>query len=243
MLFFLMNPVVMHGGLLVAAAAIPAVFLMIKVYRSDRLEKESPYLIKKLIWAGLFSVLLALVEETVLSFILGIFVPVESPLYNIIMFFVIVAFSEETSKYLFMYRKTWKNPEFNCQYDGVVYAVITSLSFALFENITYVVSYGLGTALIRAVTAIPGHASFGVFMGVFYGIAKRCDYRGNKSGASFFKCMAILVPALLHGAYDYIATMEAESGDWSFLVFIIIMFIISYILIGKQAKKDRPIIY
>ena len=243
MLFFLMNPVVMHGGLLVAAAAIPAVFLMIKVYRSDRLEKESPYLIKKLIWAGLFSVLLALVEETVLSFILGLFVPVESPLYNIIMFFVIVAFSEETSKYLFMYRKTWKNPEFNCQYDGVVYAVITSLSFALFENITYVVSYGLGTALIRAVTAIPGHASFGVFMGVFYGIAKRCDYRGNKSGASFFRCMAILVPALLHGAYDYIATMEAESGDWSFLVFIIIMFIISYILIGKQAKKDRPINY
>ena len=161
-----MNPVVMHGGLLVAAAAIPAVFLMIKVYRSDRLEKESPYLIKKLIWAGLFSVLLALVEETVLSFILGLFVPVESPLYNIIMFFVIVAFSEETSKYLFMYRKTWRNPEFNCQYDGVVYAVITSLSFALFENITYVVSYGLGTALIRAVTAIPGHASFGVFMGV-----------------------------------------------------------------------------
>ena len=238
-----MNPIVMHGGLLIAAAAIPAVFLMIKVYRSDRLEKESPYLIKKLIWAGLFSVLLALVEETVLSFILGLFVPVESPLYNIIMFFVIVAFSEETSKYLFMYRKTWRNPEFNCQYDGVVYAVITSLSFALFENITYVVSYGLGTALIRAVTAIPGHASFGVFMGVFYGIAKRCDYRGNKSGASFFKCMAILVPALLHGAYDYIATMEAESGDWSFLVFIIIMFIISYILIGKQAKKDRPIIY
>ena len=243
MLFFLMNPVVMHGGLLVAAAAIPAVFLMIKVYRSDRLEKESPYLIKKLIWAGLFSVLLALVEETVLSFILGLFVPVESPLYNIIMFFVIVAFSEETSKYLFMYRKTWRNPEFNCQYDGVVYAVITSLSFALFENITYVISYGFGTALIRAVTAIPGHACFGVFMGVFYGIAKRCDYRRNTSGASFFRCMAILVPALLHGAYDYIATMDVEGDDWSFIVFIIIMFVISYILIGKQAKKDRPIIY
>jgi RsiW-degrading membrane proteinase PrsW (M82 family) len=243
MLFFLMNPVVMHGGLLVAAAAIPAVFLMIKVYRSDRLEKESPYLIKKLIWAGLFSVLLALVEETVLSFILGLFVPVESPLYNIIMFFVIVAFSEETSKFLFMYRKTWRNPEFNCQYDGVVYAVITSLSFALFENITYVFSYGFGTAVIRAVTAIPGHACFGVFMGVFYGIAKRCDYRRSVSGSSFFRYMAILVPALLHGAYDYIATMEADSGDWSFLVFIIIMFIISYILIGKQAKKDRPINY
>lgn len=242
MLFFLLQPTVMYSGMLIAAAAVPAIFLMVKVYRSDRLERESPYLIKKLIWAGLFSVLLALVEETVLSFILGIFVPVESPLYNIIMFFVIVAFSEETSKFLFMYRKTWRNPEFNCQYDGVVYAVITSLSFALFENITYVFSYGFGTAVIRAVTAIPGHACFGVFMGVFYGIAKRCDYRRSVSGSSFFRYMAILVPALLHGAYDYIATMDVEGDDWTFVVFIIIMFIISYILIGKQAKKDRPII-
>ena len=241
MLFFLMQPKVMYNGLLVAAAALPAVFLMIRVYRSDRLEKESPYLIRKLILAGLL-VLLALVEEAVLMFILGLFVSAESPLYNVIMFFVIVAFAEETSKYLFMYRRTWRNPEFNCQYDGVVYAVITALSFALFENITYVVSYGIGTALIRAVTAIPGHASFGVFMGVFYGISKRCDYRGNKSGASFFKCMAIVVPALLHGAYDYIATMDVEGDDWTFIVFIIIMFIISYVLIGNQAKKDRPII-
>ena len=80
MLFFLLQPTVMYSGMLIAAAAVPAIFLMVKVYRSDRLERESPYLIKKLIWAGLFSVLLALVEETVLSFILGIFVPVESPL-------------------------------------------------------------------------------------------------------------------------------------------------------------------
>ena len=243
MLYFLLQPAVMYNGMLVGAAAIPAVFLMIRVYRSDRLERESPYLIRKLILAGLLSVLLAIVEELVLSFILGLFVPVESPLYNVIMFFVIVAFSEETSKFLFMYRKTWRNPEFNCQYDGVVYAVITSLSFALFENITYVVTSGFGTALIRAVTAIPGHACFGVFMGVFYGIAKRCDYRRSVSGSSFFRYMAILVPALLHGAYDYIATMEAESGSWGFIVFIVIMFVISYILIGRQAKKDRPIIY
>ena len=243
MLYFLLQPTVMYNGMLVAAAAIPAVFLMIKVYRSDKLEKESPYLIRKLILAGFLAVLLAIVEESILSFILNLLVPETSPLYNIIMFFVIVAFSEETSKYLFMYRKTWNNPEFNCQYDGVVYAVITSLSFALWENISYVFMYGFGVAIIRALTAIPGHACFGVFMGVFYGIAKRCDYRRSVSGSSFFRYLAILVPALLHGAYDYIATMEEQNGDWTFVVFVVIMFVISYILIGKQAKKDRPIIY
>ena len=243
MLYFLLQPTVMSNGMLVAAAAIPAVFLMIKVYRSDRLEKESPYLIRKLILAGFLAVLLAIVEETILSLILNLLVPETSPLYNIIMFFVIVAFSEETSKYLFMSRRTWNNPEFNCQYDGVVYAVITSLSFALWENISYVFMYGFGVAIIRAITAIPGHACFGVFMGVFYGIAKRCDYRRSVSGSSFFRYLAILIPALLHGAYDYIATMEEQEGGWTFVVFVVIMFVISFVLIGRQAKKDRPIIY
>ena len=243
MLFFLLQPTVLYNGMLVAAAAIPAIFLMVKVYRSDRLEKESPFLIRKLIWAGLFSVLLAVVEELILMLILGIFVPVESPLYNVIMFFGIVGFAEETSKYLFMYLRTWKNPEFNCQYDGVVYAVITSLSFALFENITYVFGSGFSVAAIRAITAIPGHACFGVFMGVFYGVAKRSQYRGDTTGVSLFNVLSILVPALLHGAYDYIATMEQQSSDWSFIVFVVIMFVVSFVLIGRQAKKDRPIIY
>ena len=241
MLYFLMQPIMMYNGILMAAAAIPAIFLMIRVYRSDKLEKESPGLILKLILAGFLAVILAIIEESVLSFILGLFVSEESPLYNIIMFFVIVAFSEETSKYIFMRIFTWKNPEFNCQYDGVVYAVITSLSFALWENISYVFMFGFGVAVIRAITAIPGHACFGVFMGVFYGIAKRCDNRRSVSGSSFFRYLAIVVPALLHGAYDYIATMEEQNGDWTFVVFVAIMFIISFILIGRQAKKDRPI--
>ena len=242
MFYFLVAPYLVYNGILIAAAVIPAIFLMVKVYRSDKLERESPYMIWTLIKAGILSSLLALVEERVLSAILGLVVPYESPLYNIILYFGIVAFAEESSKYFFMKRQTWSSWEFNCQYDGVVYAVFVSLGFALWENISYVMMYGFGTAIVRAVTAIPGHACFGVFMGVFYGIAKRCDYRRSVSGSSFFRYMAILVPALLHGAYDYIATMDVEGDDWTFIVFIIIMFIISYILIGKQAKKDRPII-
>ena len=88
-------------------------------------------------------------------------------LYQIILYFVIVAIAEESSKYFFLKKRTWNNPEFNCQYDGVVYAVFVSLGFALWENINYVLSYGFSTAIVRAITAIPGHACFGVFMGVF----------------------------------------------------------------------------
>ena len=241
MFYFLAAPYLVYNGVLIAAAVIPAIFLMVKVYRSDRLEKESPYLIWNLVKAGIGSALLALVEERILSAILDLTVPYDSPLYNVILYFGIVAFAEESSKYLLMKRRTWGNPEFNCQYDGVVYAVFVSLGFALWENISYVMMYGFGTALVRAITAIPGHACFGVFMGIFYGIAKKYDYRGQYAESAIFRGMALLIPALLHGAYDYIATTDAENGTLSFIGFIVIMFIVSFLMVGRAAKEDRPI--
>ena len=241
MFYFLVAPYLVYNGILIAAAVIPAVFLMIKVYRSDKLEKESPYMLWNLIRAGVLSALLALVEERILSFVLDMTVSNKSPLYNIILYFGIVAFAEESSKYLFMKKQTWRNPEFNCQYDGVVYAVFVSLGFALWENISYVMMYGFGTAIVRAVTAIPGHACFGVFMGIFYGIAKRLDYRGEIAPSKIMRIFAVLVPALLHGAYDYIATMNTQEGNGYFIVFVLIMFTVSFILIGKTSRADRPI--
>ena len=50
---------------------------------------------------------------------------------------------------------------------GKVYAVFVSLGFALWENISYVLHFGFQTAIVRSLTAIPGHACFGVFMGAF----------------------------------------------------------------------------
>ncbi len=241
MFYFLVAPYLVYHGILIASAIIPAVFLMIKVYRSDKLERESPYLIWHLIRAGVLSALLALVEERILSVLLDATVPVDSPLYDIILYFGIVAFAEESSKYLFMKKETWKSWEFNCQFDGVVYAVFVSLGFALWENISYVMMYGFGTALVRAVTAIPGHACFGVFMGIFYGIAKRLDYRGENLASKLMRFLALVLPALLHGAYDYIATMETEEGSGYFIGFVLILFVVSFLLVGKTAKEDKVI--
>ena len=43
----------------------------------------------------------------------------------------------------------WRDPNFNYRFDGIVYAVFVSLGFAAFENISYVVGYGLTTAVAR----------------------------------------------------------------------------------------------
>lgn len=239
MLYFLLQPLIIYHWLLIIAAAIPAIVLFVKVYKSDRLEKESPTLLWSLVTGGILSTLLAMIEETVGQWILNSALPEGGLLYDVIMYFVIVAIAEETSKYIFLKNRTWNNPEFNCTYDGVVYAVFTSLGFALWENISYVLNFGFSTALVRAVTAIPGHASFGVFMGVFYGLAKKTERQGNAGKSKTLRFLGILLSVLMHGAYDFIATRDSVDGTVWFLPFVIILFVVAYTLVNKASKNDE----
>jgi len=241
MFYYLLRPILVYNGILIAAAVVPAFFLMLWVYRSDRLEKESPMLLRRLVVSGVLASLAALVAERVLSVLLNWTVPVDSKIHGLLLYFGIVAFSEEGAKYFFLRRSTWQHPSFDCQYDGVVYAVFVSLGFALWENISYVLTYGFSTALVRAVTAIPGHACFGVFMGVFYGIARKYENGLQPTAARTFRVLALLVPALLHGAYDYIATLESLQEGWFFALFVVILFAVSFLLVGHTARRDRYI--
>ena len=55
MFYYLVRPIVYYNYLLIAAAVIPAITLMIRVYQSDHLEKESPALLYTLVRAGVLS--------------------------------------------------------------------------------------------------------------------------------------------------------------------------------------------
>ena len=239
MFFWLISPFLVYRWLLIAAAVIPAIVLLVKVYRADKLEREPPVLIWSLVIMGIISTFFALVSEKVFGLLLGALVQQTSPAYNVILYFVVVAVSEELAKYVLLKKRTWNHPEFNCMYDGVVYATAVSLGFALWENISYVTMYGFSTALIRAVTAVPGHACFGVFMGVFYSLAKGCDYAGQVEKSKLFRILAVVIPVLLHGAYDYIASMETADFSWTFIIFVVAMFAVSFILVNRMSKNDR----
>ena len=230
-----------YNVILVAAAVIPAVLLMLRVYRSDRLEKESGYHLRRLAVGGVLASLIAMVAEKLLSLLLAAVVGQGTGLYNVLLYFGVVAFSEEGAKYFMLKRRSWNSPEFNCLYDGVVYAVFVALGFALWENISYVMTYGFGTALVRAVTAIPGHACFGVFMGVFYVLAKMHERMGNDGTSRGYRALAVIVPALIHGAYDYIATAETNGFNWYFIIFIAALFALSFVLVSRMAKRDKYI--
>jgi RsiW-degrading membrane proteinase PrsW (M82 family) len=237
--YYLLPALASYNIFLVIAAVIPALFLMIRAYKSDRLEKEPPALLWRLAIAGVLASLIALVVERVLGYVLNAAVAQDSKLYDVLLYFVVVAFGEEGAKYFMLRRRTWRSPEFNCQYDGVVYALFVSLGFGLWENISYVMTYGLSTAIIRAITAIPGHACFGVFMGAFYGMAKRRYNEDDPGSSKALRILAVLLPALLHGAYDYIAS--TDGSIWGFIAYIVVLFIVSFVLIGRMAKNDKYI--
>ncbi len=235
MLIFSTKPI------LTAAAVIPAIVLLVKIYKADKLDKEPLGLLIALVFWGAVSTTLAVFTEEVGTGILDTLWPEDSLLYRLLMYFVVVGLSEEGFKYLLLKRHTWRSAAFNCQFDGVVYATAVSLGFALWENIGYVAMYGMGTALVRAVTAVPGHACFGVFMGAFYGMAKRYSNYGCEAQSKRCRHLAVLLPTVLHGFYDFIATSESRFSEWAFLLFVIVLFLITSRMVKDLSREDRYI--
>lgn len=238
-MFFLLG-----GGtyILIAAAVIPAIFLVRYVYKADKLEKEPTNLIARTVLFGVISTYLAMVLELLGEKIMGGMYFKSQAAFYLFEFFVVVGPAEELAKYLAFRFAIWKNKEFNCQFDGIVYCVAAALGFALWENIKYVFAYGFGTALIRAVTAVPGHACFGVFMGIWAGVAKRQELLGNKFAAKICMFIGWFSAALIHGIYDYLATIGSSTGgNLTFIGFIIIMFAICLLSVKRLSAKDRYI--
>lgn len=229
-----------YAYIMIAAAVIPAICLIKYVYKMDSLEKEPPMMIFGLVVAGVVSAFLAMALERLGGVILSILNIKNGLIFGFVEFFLIVGPAEEISKYVMLKRNSWNNREFNCQFDAVVYAVSVSLGFALLENIIYVFNYGLSVALIRAITAIPGHACFGVFMGVWYGVAKKKEFDGEFSQSAFFRKLAVIVPAVIHGCYDFIATISGGFlSELFFVVFVAAMFYVSFKTIKALSERDR----
>ena len=226
--------------LLILAAVLPAAYLMIRVYRSDRMEPEPARLLIGLVLLGMISTALAGTAEQIGDAILRYLGAEEdSLLYNALFFFLVVGPAEEGFKYAVLRWRTWRHPAFDCQYDGVVYAVFVSLGFALWENIGYVLMFGMQTAIARALTAVPGHACFGVFMGAWYGIAKRYSLYGYETESKRCRWLCVIVPAVIHGCYDFIASLESEYFVLVFLAFVIVMFITALRFVKRLSAKDQ----
>jgi RsiW-degrading membrane proteinase PrsW (M82 family) len=149
-----------------------------------------------------------------------------TPAYTIMcVAFIVVAVVGEGREVSLLLWRTWRDQIFN-YFSRDLLCLFVSLGFAAFENISYVVGYGLTTAIARAVLAIPAHMGFAVFMGYFYARAKRCHDAGNAWGRRRNLWAAFITAVLLHGFYDACALLGTVLSLLLFLAFVIAMYII-----------------
>ena len=221
-------------------ALIPSFLLIWLIYRMDKIEKEPIGLMIKLFIAGALTTIAASILESIGLYAIGFVLPEVDWLYNLIFYFIVVGGSEELVKYFALKKLTWNQEAFNFRFDGIVYAVAVSLGFAAAENFSYMLGMGVGVIGIRAITAVPMHCITGIFMGHYYGEARRLEDIGNSERARNWRRLAVIVPLLLHGFYDFCASMESSFFSTLFLVYVIVIDIVSYRMVRHLAQNDIP---
>lgn len=181
---------------LVAAAIVPGLMLLWFFHAAD-VHSEPPRVLWACFGLGVLTIPLVLLLVWPIAAFSGI-ESVHNPyLKGALDAFFEAAIPEELCKFAVLMGFAYPHKEFDEPMDGVVYGAAASLGFATLENVLYVGQGGVGVAILRAITAVPGHAMGGVIMGYFVGRAKFAPKQRSR-----LLLAAIFWPTLLHGLYD-----------------------------------------
>ncbi len=202
----------MFDWIVLLLAVLPAILLVVYIYRKDKFEKEPFGMLLKAFFFGCLTTIPASLLEGVLQTVYAALLGNGGGLlgYSLYTGFVVAGFSEELFKLLFLAWAVWRSRHFTEYFDGIVYAASVSLGFACVENILYVFggttySEMIHTGIVRAVLSVPAHFLFGVTMGYFFSMAK---FEPAKRGQNLRK--ALFVPLALHGTFDALIFMYSE---------------------------------
>ena len=226
---------------LIAVALLPAIALVVWIYRQDRVEKEPKGLLWKVFLFGVLSVIPAMILEILLEEVFLVFVDEDTLCYVILDNFIGVAMIEELCKMKAAKRAAWKHPAFNYKFDAVVYCVTSALGFAAIENVMYCMDADIETAVTRALLSVPSHAIDGVIMGYFFGVAKEAELVGNRRRRKRYLRLSVFMPMIEHGIYDTALSLDSDWILLFFFLFVIAVDIWAVKFVKKQSKEDRKL--
>ena len=219
---------------ILAVSQIPIVMTLALLYFTDKHEKEPLWLLFLCFLGGLVVAPIAGGIEFLLLSPAGI---VEEPLPAALSAFLGVALVEEGLKFLVLIRIVYRRVELNEPFDGILYALAVSLGFAAIENFDFVFRHGVVTGWVRMFSAIPLHATAGVLMGFFVGLARF----GESRLAWRRLATAFLVATLAHGMYDYFLFLNRLIFLPGALVVVLIQILLSWraVRIHRQYSPER----
>lgn len=192
--------------LLLAFAPVAVVIFYINF--KDKYDKEPKGL---LLASFLLGAIVSVVVTTIIYVGFDIVLPLKDEFsvpQQFVKAFLVVGLTEEFSKYIIVRYFAQPKKAFDEPFDGIMYAVMVSMGFAATENVFYVLDGGYVTGILRAFTAVPAHATFGILMGYFMGKAKFSDNRIR------LNLLGLLLAIAFHGFYDFFLFIDFIPGIW-----------------------------
>ena len=161
-------------------------------------------------------------------------------LYKAIYNFIVLALVEEIVKFIAFKLFLKKKPFAYSSADIVAIMVIIGTGFGLLESVLYAIDSSPIVMLVRGITI--GHAGYGFLMGLLY--AKRMQ-----TGKKVYGFLAVLIPWLIHGLYDFSLSPELiqVNDNFAFLgvslalldVVLLILMICYFVKAKKKAKTTE----
>jgi protease PrsW len=217
---------------LLALAIAPGIVICLFIYFKDKYNREPLGLMLLSFIMGVLSIVPAFFIQVALTKPVNQMMG-EGIFYTAVFSYLIVALSEEGSKFLALRFIPYRRRAFDDPFDGIVYAVMVGMGFATIENIGYVTEHGLGTGILRMFLSVPAHATFAVLMGYHLGLAKFDIVNKRKH-----MVLAIFWPVLFHGTFDFFLFV---GNTWLHFAGAVISFIIAVKLSLKLIRKKQQL--
>jgi RsiW-degrading membrane proteinase PrsW (M82 family) len=150
------------------------------------------------------------------------------------------AIPEESIKFFVLVVLAEKHVDVRRLQDVMVLGLAVSLGFAALENFGYVTAGNdwRTIAALRAVTAVPGHGLDGLAMGALLVSARLHGIRGSGLREIWAAKSALIVPVLLHAAYDFpLMVIEQHVARFWFGTAWVVVIVFSSILVFRLFKR------
>jgi protease PrsW len=204
-------------------ATVPVPFYLAFSLWLDRFEPEPPWLlVLAFVWGAAIATFVALIFNTATDLVLIAAAGKAAAGWSAV---VSAPFVEEGSKGLALFLLWWwQRDEFDDVTDGIVYATMVGLGFAMTENISYygrAVSHGSllaagGTFFLRGIMGPFCHPLFTSMTGIGLGVARETR---NKALKVIAPAVGLGFAMLLH----FLWNLSASFGALFFVTYIIIM--------------------
>jgi RsiW-degrading membrane proteinase PrsW (M82 family) len=208
---------------------VPALFLVRYYYRQDRARPEPKGLVVKVFLFGVLSALAAIPLELLVGQFQRAFDP-DAIWYPLFKAFVVAGLVEEYLKLTVVRLSVYRSGAFDEVMDGVVYTVVAGMGFACLENVLYVLGGSLGTALVRAFTAVPLHAVASGLMGYSLGLAR---FAASRRAEQALIARGFLTAVGIHGLYDFLLFVAPQWGSWT------VALVVPLVVFGFLALRGR----